>query len=139
MLDLSDCLGPCVPVLRVASVPSSLRFYAETLDFEVAWSWSRAGDFDGEDPVYGCVMNGESILFVTEGPTGGRAGWIFLELPAVEDVDDLFAELKERGAAVVAGVEDKPWGSREFAIEDPDGHRLQFSCPLSRTREETEG
>ena len=29
---------------------------------------------------------------------------------------------------------DRPWGSREFSVRDPDGHTLRFSCPLSRRR-----
>ena len=47
-----------------------------------------------------------------------------------DDVDALFEELKRRGATVVHGPVDQPYGLREFRLADPDGHILAFGRRL---------
>ncbi len=42
----------------------------------------------------------------------------------VTGVDDLHARCAARGAAVVAGLTNHPWGLRDFVVEIPGGHRL---------------
>jgi catechol 2,3-dioxygenase-like lactoylglutathione lyase family enzyme len=45
----------------------------------------------------------------------------------VSDVDGLFAELQPRGIVHPNGpLGDKPWGTREFAILDPDNNLITF-------------
>jgi hypothetical protein len=39
----------------------------------------------------------------------------------------LFGELQGRGAAVLKPLEERPWASIDFYIEDPDGYILCFS------------
>jgi len=41
-------------------------------------------------------------------------------------VDALHAEVKARGATIVMGLTDHPWGLRDFVVEIPGGHRLAF-------------
>ncbi len=49
----------------------------------------------------------------------------------VSDVDDVYgafasARLPRHGIPRMDGLEDKPWGMREFAIVDPDGNLLRI-------------
>ena len=44
----------------------------------------------------------------------------------VDDIDTLFAELRGRGAAIVYEPTMMPYGVREFAVRDSDGHVLGF-------------
>ena len=44
----------------------------------------------------------------------------------VADADRLHGLYRERGVAIVEPLESKPWGMREFAVADPDGHMLRF-------------
>ena len=45
----------------------------------------------------------------------------------VSDVDGLCTELQPRGIVHPNGpLEDKPWGTREFAILDPDNNLITF-------------
>jgi len=44
----------------------------------------------------------------------------------VTDADRLHALYRERGVAIAEPLESKPWGMREFAVCDPDGHCLRF-------------
>jgi catechol 2,3-dioxygenase-like lactoylglutathione lyase family enzyme len=49
---------------------------------------------------------------------------------AVDDVDAFCAELSERGIPIVYGPVDRPWGRRNAAFVDPDGHVWQFGSDL---------
>jgi uncharacterized glyoxalase superfamily protein PhnB len=42
------------------------------------------------------------------------------------DIDALFQELKSRGANIVDPLDKKPWGLRQFTVEDLDGNRFYF-------------
>jgi lactoylglutathione lyase len=48
----------------------------------------------------------------------------------VDDADALCAELAERGVPVVYGPVDRPWGVRNGAFRDPDGHLWGFSADI---------
>lgn len=48
-----------------------------------------------------------------------------------EDVDAMHAELAGRGATIIQGPIDQPYGLREFRVQDPDGHILAFGRRLS--------
>lgn len=45
---------------------------------------------------------------------------VFLTIE-VENVDQKYKELKEKGADIKIELRDEPWGDRHFAIEDPNG------------------
>ena len=49
--------------------------------------------------------------------------WIF-----AADIDATYAELRSRGARIVEPLEKKPWGLRQFTVEDIDGNRFYFHC-----------
>jgi len=40
----------------------------------------------------------------------------------VADVDAVFARAQSSGALIVRPLQDTPYGSREFAVKDPEGH-----------------
>ncbi|MEV0374384.1 VOC family protein [Streptomyces sp. NPDC050636] len=43
-----------------------------------------------------------------------------------DHVDELYARLTKAGTQVVREIEDQPYGSREFAIADPEGNQWSF-------------
>ena len=45
----------------------------------------------------------------------------------VSGVDSLFDELRSRGAEILRPLEQRPWGCRDFYVEDLDGYILCFS------------
>jgi uncharacterized glyoxalase superfamily protein PhnB len=47
--------------------------------------------------------------------------WVF-----AEDIDATYEELRSRGARIVEPLEKKPWGLRQFTVEDIDGNRFYF-------------
>jgi len=44
----------------------------------------------------------------------------------VDNVDEYFKSLKEKGINITNEPRDWPWGKREFAVKDPDGYKLVF-------------
>ena len=42
----------------------------------------------------------------------------------VTGVDELHEQCAARGARIVTGLADHPWGLRDFVLEMPGGHRL---------------
>ena len=49
----------------------------------------------------------------------------------VDDADAVCAELVERGVAIAFGPVDRPWGVRNAAFRDPDGHVWGFSADIT--------
>jgi len=45
----------------------------------------------------------------------------------VRGVDALFEELQAQGARIIRPLEQRPWGCKDFYVEDPDGYILNFS------------
>lgn len=39
----------------------------------------------------------------------------------VENVDEVYKHLKEKGIRMEIEIRDEPWGDRHFAIKDPNG------------------
>jgi uncharacterized glyoxalase superfamily protein PhnB len=54
---------------------------------------------------------------------------VYVFVPAA---DALCAEFEAKGAIIHNPPEDQPYGLRDFAVEDPEGHRLVFGAPLSQ-------
>ena len=45
----------------------------------------------------------------------------------VRGIEALFDELKSKGAHIIRSLEERPWGCRDFYVEDLDGYLLCFS------------
>ena len=122
--------GPLIPTLKVASIPESLSFYRDVLGFSIKWTWSEANGFDTANAAtFACIESGEAVAFLSR-DDGGVSSSLFVELPFVEDVDALATRL--RGLVSLEEPADRPWGSRELSLRDPNGHSFRFSCPIER-------
>lgn len=111
-------------VLAVRDLAKSVAFYREklgfTLDFEVeGWSFLSRDEFR--------LMLGHCPDEVPAGETGNHSWFAYA---TVEEIDDLYRELGERGVVPTQALEDKTWGMREFAVTTPDGHRIVFGQQL---------
>lgn len=82
------------------------------------------------DGVYGIVKRpGAWIYFQIrrgEIPERKRAAFERDVYLYVEDVDDLYADLLQRGARIQAPPQIAPHGIREIVVEDLNGYRLAF-------------
>jgi uncharacterized glyoxalase superfamily protein PhnB len=104
-----------VPELPVADVERAQQHYRDALGFEIGWL------YPGKE--IGSVTRGDVVIFFRkrEPPFEPAINWVF-----AEDVDASYRELTASGAKIVEPLEKKPWGLRQFTVEDLDGNRFYF-------------
>lgn len=56
-------------------------------------------------------------------PFGGEGMYLTIEF---DDVDSIYQEVKEKGVEIKVDLRDEPWGDRHFAIEDPNGIKIDL-------------
>jgi predicted enzyme related to lactoylglutathione lyase len=106
--------------LEVNSIEESLAFYHELLGFEI-----KKHTPDSEPPMATLQAGALKISLAQHLETmlkRGRGVNFFL---GVDDVDEYFRQLKERGADVWPPA-DEGWGGRFITLQDPDKYRLFF-------------
>ena len=112
-----------VAVFSVADLAASLAWYRERLGFAEAFQW-------GDPPFYAGVCRGAAAIHLTSDPERrAELGRSTVAL-TVDDADAAHRELVDRGATVTVVIDDRPYGMRDFMVEDPDGNRLAFGSIL---------
>ena len=104
-----------VPELPVEDVERAQQYYRDVLGFEIGWLYP--------DKSIGAVSRGDVAIFFrrTKPPFAPAVHWVF-----AEDLDASYDELNSSGARIVEPLEQKPWGLRQFTVEDLDGNRFYF-------------
>jgi catechol 2,3-dioxygenase-like lactoylglutathione lyase family enzyme len=117
------------PVLHVADVEASLRFYVDRLGFTSPWSYGEEGrTFVAQVDRQGCAL-----ILCDMWPEKIGKGLMFISLnvqpetreAAIAALDALRAELEAKGVP----VKDGSWGYRLLVVNDPDGNQLFFNYP----------
>ena len=106
--------------LEVNSIEESLAFYHDLLGFEI-----NKHTPESEPPMATLQAGALKISLAQHLETmlkRGRGVNFFL---GVDDVDEYFRVLKERGAEVSPPA-DEGWGGRFITLQDPDKYRLFF-------------
>lgn len=112
-------IAPEVPVLKIQE---SIEYYREKLGFQAVM------ESPGRD--YAIVERGGIAIHLLQddsrnySPVGMH---IF-----THELDELHNELMRRGARVTQDIERKPWGNRDFRVNDPSGNQIKFTEPLPR-------
>ena len=101
------------PILNVADMAVSLRYYADVLGFEKA-------DWGSDDFTH--VKRDGAGIYLCRGGQGQAGTWVWI---GVEDVEALYEEYKASGARIRHAPENYAW-AYEMKVEDPDGHVLRF-------------
>ncbi len=70
------------------------------------------------------LLDQSKAVFQQDAPRDKGAG-VFLRIE-VSDIDQLHTEFLGKDLRPAGVPHDWPWGSREFAMKDPDGYRLVF-------------
>lgn len=60
---------------------------------------------------------------IFQSPFSGQGVYLTIE---VENVDEIYEELKGKGLPIEIELRDEPWGDRHFAIVDPNGIGIDF-------------
>ena len=108
-------IGQPVPELPVEDVERAQQYYRDVLGFEIGWL------YPGKE--VGAVSRGQAVIFFRRAkpPFAPAVHWVF-----AEDLDASYDELTSSGAKIVEPLEQKPWGLRQFTVDDLDGNRFFF-------------
>jgi len=108
-------LNQPVAELPVSDVERAQEYYARIFGCTVEWL------YPGKE--VGAVSNGETAIFFRKRacPFEPAVHWIYCS-----NVDDSFDKLHKAGATIVEEIEDKPWGMRQFTVQDLDGNIFYF-------------
>jgi uncharacterized glyoxalase superfamily protein PhnB len=105
------------PELPVEDVERAQQHYRDVFGFKIGWL------YPGTE--IGAVSRDDAAIFFRKRsrPFEPAIHWVF-----AEDIDAMYNELRSSGAKIVEALEKKPWGLRQFTVEDIDGNRFYFHC-----------
>ena len=119
-------ISTAAPQFLVDRLDDALAFYVQRLGFD--------RDFVYED-FYASVSRDGAVIHLKCAPKlqaerAHRRSEEHLDaFLAVSGFEELHDEFVRRGAPIVKPLDRRPWGQRDFYVEDPDGYILCFSEP----------
>jgi len=110
------------PILSVHDLPSALGWYQQVLGFAVAWKW-------GDPVALASVCRDAVELNLGRRGQYGAPGssQIYIRLSGI---DSFYEQVCRAGATIRVEIGDRPYGLRDFSIEDTSGNRLDFGEPI---------
>jgi uncharacterized glyoxalase superfamily protein PhnB len=116
------------PTLRARDARALIRFLVDAFGFEetvVYGDGDRVGHAELAWPLGGGIMLGSVPDAAADDswplPPGSFGAYVVTDAP-----DALFARAVAAGAKVLTGLHDTDYGSRDFAVRDPEGNRWSF-------------
>lgn len=127
----ANCAANCEylhPVLSVSDLPASVAFYTEKLGFRLG--------FTVGDPIrMAGVGLGFGSMHLRQGAPSPTGAGVYL---VVDDVDGLYEQQRRNGVSIASAPTRKPWGLREYEVQDLDGYTLTFGQHLPATEPKIE-
>ena len=118
-------LEPHAYVLAVHDLAGSTAYFVDVLGFSK--DWNDADNWQALVRGKVRVMLGRCPDALPPSQLGDHNYFGFF---ASDDVNALHAEFEAKGALILSGPADKPWGWRELAVATPEGHRMMFAQAL---------
>lgn len=104
-----------------SKIAESKKFYTEILGFGVTFE----NDFylllhtpDESSSISFLLPEHASQQPLFRPAFNGKGVYLTIE---VANVDELYQQLKAKGARILIDIRNEPWGDRHFAIQDPNG------------------
>lgn len=97
------------------------KFYTEVLGFGVSFEnefYLLLHTPDKTAQLSFLLPNHPSQKPIFQSPFNGKGAYLTIE---VDQVDEIYQELKNKGVEIEIDLRDEPWGDRHFAIVDPNG------------------
>jgi lactoylglutathione lyase len=119
------------PIVYVADVERSARFYGGQLGFQEIFRMPSEGDAG----YIGLELHDSRMAIVNESWPAERIAVRVGSLPRfelwvyVDDVDEMVAQLRQNDVPVLMDAEDMPWGERMAYVADPDGNPVALASP----------
>jgi uncharacterized glyoxalase superfamily protein PhnB len=113
--------GAVIPVLAYEDVGTAVEWLSGAFGFTLRW---QAGNHRAQLAV------GDAAIAVTRG-TARHASDGGSVMVRVDDVDRHHATAMRGGARVLEAPADKPYGERQYTVEDLGGHRWTFTQSIA--------
>lgn len=111
------------PQLVVTDVKKTTEYYKTILGFTIL-------GLVGDPPVYAMVeRDGFQVHFAKSDTQDIKTNKDYRSISYdfiiwVPEIDAFFEELTSKNVSILEGIVKRPYGSREFVIEDCDGHKI---------------
>lgn len=111
-----------VPVLATTNVLETAEYYRDVLGFKIDDTFSG--------PEWSMLWADQCQLFLSLDPSTAATAHGQQIAICVPGIDDMYDKHKTGGAKIVAEIENKPWGLREYIVEDPSGYHLRLQSHI---------
>jgi catechol 2,3-dioxygenase-like lactoylglutathione lyase family enzyme len=134
-----------VPQFTVPDVVKTAEYYRDVLGFQIAgyWNGESVSMEPTEPPVFGIVWRDKIQFFFSRADDSpvrtGRAEFALDAYIRITGVDELATELRERGAEIIDGPEDRIYNQRELVVADCNGLVLCFGEEIGQSSGESSG
>ncbi len=113
------------PIVLVRDVRQAAAYYADKLGFTDCTFYGSPTDF--------CIARRDNfaVMLALTNAANIKPNWQVVKgmwniYFWVDDADALYAEFQASGAIIDYGIGIKPYGVKEFGVQDLDGHDLAF-------------
>ena len=108
-----------IPELPVKDVDAALAYYQDVLGYSIRGRHvSESGQV-----IFGSVLRDTVNFYLAKSPEAFNPSRCSV---LVDGVDDLCPAFEAQGARILEQPEDKPWGYRQFTLEDLNGHIFYY-------------
>ena len=123
-------LRSVMPTLTVNDVEASIAFYRGVLGFIVTDRIEHEGTLLGASIKAGVVefLLGQDDF--EKGHDGQKGVGFRIYCVTHQDIDTVAERIRASGGTLDHGPTDQPWGTRDFAVTDPDGFSISISTPM---------
>ena len=117
-------ISTAAPQFLVSKLSHALAFYEDRLGFDREFVYA---DFYASVSRGGATIHLKCAPKLDEERAHQKSGEHLDAYLAVSGIEELHDEFVRRGAPILKPLEDRPWGARDFYVEDSDGYILCFS------------
>jgi catechol 2,3-dioxygenase-like lactoylglutathione lyase family enzyme len=120
--------GIAAITLFVEDLDEAKRFYGDVFGLAVVFEDENSAVFRFGETLVNLLKTSEAPGLVDPATVAPRDGGVRFQFTLeVQDVDAMAEELKRRGAELVNGPMDRPWGIRTASFRDPAGHLWEIA------------
>jgi catechol 2,3-dioxygenase-like lactoylglutathione lyase family enzyme len=116
-------LTSLAPQLLVDDLSGTIAYYRDRLGFsfgEIYEGFYAIGERDG------LALHLKEAPKIPGGRDHRRRGEHLDAYAGVTDVVAFYAECQARGASIIKPLGERPWGTQDFYVEDPEGYVIAF-------------
>ena len=113
-------LSRIAPEIPVSNLRESIEYYEQELGFRVVMEMP-AGDY--------AIVERDEIAIHLFQDKARRHSPVGMHVFA-HQLDELHAEIKQRGAHLSQEIMRQPWGNRDFRVKDLSRNQMKFTEPL---------